>query len=275
MDFVHNLRAIQACLPFVYFALLATSCNWIQDEGGNDQQYVAADLSDFWANDARTLITQKMSQKPANIVYATIKINSAELEIEMYITSNNEVFLALIEHNNYLNTYFFSDGRLTYSSHKTKVGIEGYAWLVAYADQQSYDAAKINDVGNIEKAELNESPVHAADLKTLLKLIDNFEAKERYAKHIRIGRNDTLIAGQLPDGKQVTFALNALKGEKIALELDPEKSPLYFTLRPANGADMEYKRWEGILPYTGDYVVSVFSASETENAAFTLRFLRR
>lgn len=275
MVFACNLRAIKACLLLILFPLFTTSCTWLQDENRGDQEYIAADLSDFWADYARSVMTQKMLQKPANIVHTTVFMNSSELEVDMYITSDNEVFLAQLAHKSHLNSYFFSDGRLSYSSHKPLTGMEGYTWLVAYADQQSYDAAKINQVGNIEKAELQESPVHASELKTLLKLIEHFEAKERSAKHIRIGRRDTLITGQLANGKLVTFALNALKGEKIALDLESEKSAVYFTLRPANGADMEYKKWEGILPHTGDYLVSVFSTSEAQNAEFTLRFFRR
>lgn len=274
MGFTYAVNAIRANLLLALCAIAVTSCTQMQEDVDISLDFAEAELSDYWAEDAKTLMAQKLAQKAVNTIRANISKNSNELEVEMRLTDGNEVFMALLEHNSYLNTYFFSDGRLSYSSHKPLKGIEGDAWVLAYADQQSYDAAKINHSGDFEKAVLQESPVQSSDLKSLLKLIDTFEAKERNAKHIRIGRGDTLITGSLVDGQQVTFALNAVKGEKLGLALASDKSPLYFTLRPINGADMEYKSWEGILPHTGDFLVTVFSAVESENANFTLRFER-
>ena len=106
-------------------------------------------------------------------------------------------------------------------------------------------------------------------------------AEAQKAKRVRFprGRTTAILHGKVQGDEVAEFVLKARAGQTMIVHLASQKRGVRFDLFPASeraalvdgGEDV--RDWAGALPYSGDYVISVYS---TEGAArFTLEITVR
>ncbi len=227
--------------------------------------------TDLWLLDAQEHVQEADTKRDNYTLKA--EVNEQGVAARIYFNDDIQIYkLSVADSMGVLNNYYFTEGILAYSTHHSQAS-KGVNWLVAYAQNKPYAACN-NCESDSEKRNENasEAPIKESELRDVIRLVDLLEERENshfYDK--RIEGPKEIISDQLTSGTtERIYAVNAIRGEKLRVQLSSSSEYIFFTVLPNNGSNMEHKYWEGSATITGDLIIKVFTVDHIASQAFEL-----
>lgn len=226
----------------------------------------------IWISDAESWRDLSRRRDNPYSLYFTLNDTLAN-ELKLLIGSDHSVYSAdILGIPGIAHTLYFENDKIVFSLHIDSVA--KIKWFLAYANEKPY-AAAAKSGKEWEAIHLEDIPIDLHLIQHAEEVAKRYEKKEREHDYAyRILNKEKIIKGKLDSSFSVSYALNVRKNEHIHLSLTSSDSPIFFTVSPNNGSNMEHRNWDGIAKRTGDLNITVSSVKIASNQAFSLRVKR-